>query len=73
MGRREVLPFAWPHAEVIVEYEGRWHGETPQQVAKDRRRLNRPSAAGWTIVFVTAEDLCRPRAFLTRIATALSR
>jgi G:T-mismatch repair DNA endonuclease (very short patch repair protein) len=65
------VDFAWPDARVVVEYEGRWHGDTPQQVAKDRRRLNRLSAADWTIVFVTADDLRRPAAVLSRIAAAL--
>jgi hypothetical protein len=54
------VDLAWPHAKVIVEYEGRWHGENPQRVAKDRHRLNRLTAAGWTVVFVTAPDLHRP-------------
>jgi hypothetical protein len=67
------VDFAWPEARVIVEYEGMWHGETPQQVAADRRRLNRLSAAGWTVVFVTAADLYRPDRVVARIAAALSR
>ncbi|MGY1802561.1 DUF559 domain-containing protein [Blastococcus sp. SYSU D00922] len=65
------VDFAWPEQRVIVEYEGRWHGDEPQQVAKDRRRLNRLSAAGWTVVYVTAEDLRRPGALLARLATLL--
>jgi len=67
------VDFAWPESKVVVEYEGMWHGETKQQVGKDRRRLNRLSAAGWTIVFVTAEDLYRPERLIARIAAALSR
>ncbi|HEY4631718.1 MAG TPA: hypothetical protein VIG96_10465, partial [Blastococcus sp.] len=50
------VDFAWPDAKVAVEYEGMWHGR-PQQVARDRRRLNQLTAAGWTVVFVTAADL----------------
>jgi very-short-patch-repair endonuclease len=67
------VDFAWPEVKVAVEYEGRWHGQSQQQVAKDRRRLNRLSAAGWIVVFVTAEDLFRPAALLARIAAALTR
>jgi hypothetical protein len=67
------VDFAWPEARVVVEYEGQWHGETPQRVAADRRRLNRLSAAGWTVVFVTAADLYRPDRVVARIAAALSR
>lgn len=65
------VDFAWPGAKVAVEYEGRWHGER-QNVAKDRRRLNRLTAAGWTVIFVTAEDLVRPVELVARIAAALA-
>jgi hypothetical protein len=37
------VDFGWPGARVAVEYEGRWHGDSPQQVAADRQRLKRPS------------------------------
>jgi hypothetical protein len=67
------VDFGWPDAKVAVEYEGLWHGETPQQVATDRRRLNRLTAAGWTVVFVTAADLHRPEQVVARIAAALGR
>jgi hypothetical protein len=67
------VDFGWPEARVAVEYEGVWHGETPQQVAADRRRLNRLTAAGWIVVFVTAADLHRPGQMLARIAAALAR
>jgi very-short-patch-repair endonuclease len=64
------VDFAWPDAKVAVEYEGRWHGQ-PQQVARDRRRLNELAAAGWTVVFVTSADLHDPVALIARIAAAL--
>jgi very-short-patch-repair endonuclease len=67
------VDFGWPDAKVAVEYEGIWHGESPQQVAADRRRLNRLAAAGWTVVFVTAADLHRPAELIARIAAALAR
>jgi hypothetical protein len=72
-GRVARVDFGWPEAKVAVEYEGRWHGETPQQVDADRRRLNRLTAAGWTVVFVTAEDMRRPELIIARIAAALAR
>ncbi len=56
--------------KVAVEYDGVWHGEA-QQVGKDRRRLNRLTAAGWTVIFVTAADLRDPVAVIARIAAAL--
>lgn len=64
------VDFAWPEAKIALEYEGWWHGQ-PQNVAKDRRRLNRLTAAGWTVIFVTAEDLADPVALTARIAAAL--
>ena len=67
------VDFAWPDAKVAVEYEGAWHGESPQQVAADRRRLNRLREAGWTVVFVTAEDLHHPQLLVARIAAELAR
>src|SRR4051812_19598573 len=65
------VDFAWPDAKVAVEYEGMWHGR-PQQVARDRRRLNQLTAAGWTVVFVTAADLYDPVQVIARIAAALA-
>jgi len=66
------VDFAWPEAKVAVEYEGVWHGESQQQVAADRRRLNRLTAAGWTVVFVTAADLHRPVELIARIGAAVA-
>ena len=59
----------WPEQQVAVEYEGRRHG---QHVASDRARLNRLTAAGWRVVFVTAEDLREPDRVVARIAAALA-
>jgi hypothetical protein len=65
------VDFAWPEHRVALEYDGAWHGE-PGQFARDRERLNRLTAAGWTVVFVTAADLRHPERVLRRIATALA-
>lgn len=65
------VDFAWPEARIALEYEGRWHGDR-QHVARDRRRLNRLTAAGWTVVFVTAEDLADPVQLVARIAGLLA-
>jgi hypothetical protein len=65
------VDLAWPGLRVAVEYDGRWHAE-PGQFARDRRRLNALQAAGWRVVFVTAEDLHRPDELLARIVEALS-
>jgi hypothetical protein len=65
------VDFAWPELEVALEYEGNWQGER-QNVAKDRRRLDDLSAAGWRVIFVTAGDLRNPGRLLARIAAALT-
>jgi very-short-patch-repair endonuclease len=64
------VDFGWPAVRVAVEYEGIWHGN-PQNVARDRRRLNELRAAGWTVVFVTAVDLQDPVRLVAAIAAAL--
>jgi hypothetical protein len=64
------VDFGWPEHKVAVEYDGLWHGE-PGQFARDRRRINRLTAAGWRIVFVTAADLRDLAALVARIAAAL--
>jgi hypothetical protein len=51
--------------------DGQWHAE-PGQFAKDRARLNRLTAAGWRVIFVTAEDMRDPVRLLARIAAALA-
>ena len=65
------VDFAWPGARVAVEYDGWWHGEG-QNVPKDRRRLNRLTAAGWTVIFATADDLIDPVQLVARIGAALA-
>jgi very-short-patch-repair endonuclease len=64
------VDFAWPEQKVAVEYDGLWHAEAGQ-FAKDRRRLNRLTAAGWRVVFVTAADLGDPVALRARISAAV--
>jgi Protein of unknown function (DUF559) len=64
------VDFGWPERKVAVEYDGLWHADD-KQFAKDRRRLNRLRAAGWTVVFVTAVMLARPQELIAEIASAL--
>jgi very-short-patch-repair endonuclease len=65
------VDFAWPGARVAVEYDGWWHGQA-QNVPKDRRRLNRLTAAGWTVIFATADDVDDPVQLVARIGAALA-
>ena len=64
------VDFAWPEHRLALEYDGAWHGD-PGQFRRDRDRLNRLTAAGWRVLFVTAADLRNPEALLRRIAQAL--
>ena len=63
--------FAWPEHRLALEYDGAWHGE-PSQFRRDRERLNRLTAAGWRVIFVTAADLRDPARLIARIAQALA-
>ena len=66
------VDFAWPGRKLALEYDGQWHRD-PRQFAADRARLNRLTAAGWRVVFVTAADLRDPRSLLARLAAELAR
>lgn len=66
------VDFGWPEVKVALEYDGRWHAE-PGQFARDRRRLNRLTAAGWRVIFVTAEDMRDPARLVERVGAALAR
>jgi G:T-mismatch repair DNA endonuclease (very short patch repair protein) len=64
------LDFAFPERKIAIEYDGAWHGERGQ-LARDRKRLNRLAAAGWRVVFVTAEDMRNPEALVRQLAAVL--
>ncbi len=65
------VDFAFPELRIAVEYDGLWHAEDGQ-FAQDRRRLNRLSAAGWRVIFVTAADLHTPARFVQQLRAALA-
>jgi very-short-patch-repair endonuclease len=66
------VDFAYPDLKIAIEYDGLWHAE-PGQFEKDRKRLNRLSAEGWLVIFVTAADLRHPERLLARLAAELAR
>ncbi|MEU8260894.1 hypothetical protein AB0C02_09780 [Micromonospora sp. NPDC048999] len=47
---------AWPEFRVAVEYDGHWHAD-PDQLHRDRRRLNQLVTAGWLVLHVTSRRL----------------
>jgi hypothetical protein len=64
------VDFAWVAQRLALEYDGIWHAE-PGRFRRDRERLNRLTAAGWRVVFVTAVDLHRPELLLARLHVEL--
>lgn len=66
------VDLAFEDERLAVEYDGGWHSE-PGQLSRDRDRLNRLQAAGWTVVFVTAPDLWRLHDVVDRVRAALLR
>jgi hypothetical protein len=67
------VDLAWPQRRVAVEYDGEWHADAAQ-LRRDRRRLNRLTAAGWTVLHVTADRLQHDLdAVVQEIAACLAR
>jgi hypothetical protein len=66
------VDFAYPDLRLAIEYDGLYHAETRTFFA-DRRRLDRLTAAGWTVIHVTAEDMRNPDRLLARIRAARAR
>ncbi|PYC76028.1 hypothetical protein C7C45_02720 [Micromonospora arborensis] len=50
------LDLAWPELKVAVEYDGLWHNN-PEQLHRDRRRLNQLLGGEWLVLHVTAKRL----------------
>ena len=57
---------------LAVEYDGRHHG-LGAQLSLDRQRHNRLVAAGWTVVYVTAELLRDPRRLVAEVRGAMAQ
>jgi very-short-patch-repair endonuclease len=64
------VDLALPELRVAIEYDGVWHG-APGQLARDRRRLNDLTAAGWKILFITAADMHDPVALVAKVRAFL--
>ena len=70
-GRIGAVDLGFEEQKVAVEYDGRWHG-SPFRAGRDRERLERLLAAGWIVVFVTAEDLGNLAWVCARVRVALA-
>jgi hypothetical protein len=71
-GRLARADLAFPEHRLAVEYDGAWRSE-PWALNRDRDRLNRVHAAGWDVVFVTAEILRDPARMVALVRAALAR
>jgi len=65
------VDLAYPDLCVAVEYDGAWHAERGQ-FARDRRRLNRLTVAGWVVLHVTASDLRDAAGLVARVRALLA-
>ncbi|MFD6754183.1 hypothetical protein [Micromonospora gifhornensis] len=65
------VDLAWPHLRIAVEYDGLWHDD-PEQLHRDRRRLNRLLGEDWIVLHVTARRLREDfDGFLTELRQAI--
>ena len=61
------LDFAWPGAKVGAEYDSdAFHGG-PLDVRRDKARISWLQDHGWLIIYITADDIRRPRELVARI------
>ncbi|MCW0211851.1 MAG: hypothetical protein OJJ54_00665 [Pseudonocardia sp.] len=66
------VDLAFPARRVAVEYDGGWRDGELWALNRDRARLNRVRAAGWTVLFVTAPLLRTPRKMINEVKAALA-
>lgn len=72
-GRLACADLAFKEQKVAVEYDGSWRDGQLWALNRDRDRLNRVQAAGWEVVFVTAQLLHNPAHMVRTIRAALDR
>lgn len=66
------VDLAFPHARVVVEFDGREVHLRSDAFVRERRRQNALLSAGWLVLRYTADDLrCRPQAVLTEVTAAV--
>jgi hypothetical protein len=68
------VDFAWPHAQVVAEYESmEWHA-TSDALKHDRMKVARLQECGWLSIPIVVDDVRRhPADLVARIATHLNR
>ncbi|ROS76639.1 hypothetical protein [Cellulomonas sp. PhB143] len=64
------VDLAWPLLRVAVEYDGAHH-DSPEQIRRDRDRLNRLRLVGWTVLVVDRHQMRAPSAVVAMVGAAL--
>ena len=70
--RIALVDLAFPSRKLAVEYDGGWRNDQMWALNHDRARLNQVQAAGWRVVFVTAQLLRSPRRMVAEVKAALA-
>jgi hypothetical protein len=70
--RVALVDLAFPARKLAVEYDGGWRNGQTWALNHDRTRLNQVQAAGWRVVFVTAQLLRTPRRMIAEVKAALA-
>jgi hypothetical protein len=66
------VDLAFPEQRVAVEYDGEWRRGEQWALNRDRGRLNRLHAAGWSVVFVTRRMMYDTREAVTAVRIAIA-
>ena len=62
------VDFAWPASRLVIELDSWQYHRTRAAFEADRRRDRRLTAAGWTVLRVTWEDLREPGRLAAELA-----
>ncbi|BDZ41394.1 hypothetical protein GCM10025865_06930 [Paraoerskovia sediminicola] len=66
------VDLAWLRERLAVEYDGAHH-DTPEQIRRDRDRLNRLRLAGWTVLVIDRHQMRDPHRVVAQVRHALAR
>jgi hypothetical protein len=71
-GRRRFVDLSWPDRKLGLEYQGRHHFDSPDQVMGDMDRRSGLVSVGWRLLEASHADLLRPAELLSRLAAAFA-
>lgn len=71
-GRIAQVDLAFEGLKIAIEYDGQWKSSL-WSLNRDRNRLNAVRAAGWEVVFITAEHLRDPAQIVALVRAALMK